>query len=283
MITRAEGFRLADHDAATPSVDKKTAQKRTRKAVAEIAELQARMMAADTWSMLAIFQGMDASGKDGTIDHVFSGVNPAGICVTSFKAPSTVERSHDFLWRIHQAVPPSGRIGVFNRSHYEDVLVPRIHPEQPHLQHIPHVLHPTPDHHGFWTHRLDDITRFERMLTRQGVLIAKFFMNISKGEQRERLLARLEEPDKNWKFQPTDLEERAHWDGYARVYEETIAATATEHAPWYIIPADHKWYARMVVAEIVAERLSGLDLKSRPPSEASAADLKAAEAALKAE
>ena len=261
-ITGPHDFRLADHDPSLkPKIDKLAAQARTAAAVGSIAERQAMMMAADHWAVLVVFQGMDASGKDGTIDRVFSGVNPAGVIVTSFKAPSSIERAHDFLWRIHQAVPPSGRLGVFNRSHYEDVLVPRIHADQIRLQHLPPELATG----EIWKHRLEDIANFERMLTRQGVVVIKFLLNISREEQRARLLSRLDVPDKMWKFEPTDLSERGHWDRYMMAYEEAIRATATLHAPWHIIPADRKWFARMTVAEIVADRLEQLDLRLPQP------------------
>lgn len=256
-VTTAHGFRLADHDATEkPGVTKAQAVKRTAIAAESIGHSQDKMAATSTWSVLAIFQGMDTSGKDGTIARVFAGVNPAGICVTSFKAPSSAERAQDYLWRVHAACPPSGHIGAFNRSHYEDVLVPRIHPELLHLEHLPADLRSS----DIWRHRLDDIVHFERMLTRQGTVVLKFFLNISRDEQRNRLLDRLEQPEKTWKFSPTDLTERTYWDAYQEAYDETIAATAALHAPWFIIPADRKWYARMAVAEIIADRLQALDL-----------------------
>ena len=264
-ITQAHGFRLADHNAAEkPDIRKAQAQKRTAIATSTIGDLQDHMMAASTWSLLAIFQGMDTSGKDGTIAHVFSGVNPAGVTVTSFKAPSSNERAQDFLWRIHAACPPAGRISAFNRSHYEDVLVPRIHPEQLHLEHVPPPLCTN----AIWRHRLDDIVNFERMLTRHGTIVLKFFLNISRDEQRKRLLDRLDQPDKTWKFSPNDLTERTRWDAYQEGYDETIAATATAQSPWFIIPANHKWFARMAVSEIIAAHLAVLDLTTPKPSTA---------------
>lgn len=262
-ISAAHGFRLADHDATErPGFTKAQAIKRTDIAAESIGLSQDRMVATSTWSVLAIFQGMDTSGKDGTITRVFAGVNPAGIFVTSFKAPSSAERAQDFMWRIHAACPPSGHISAFNRSHYEDVLVPRIHPELLHLEHLPASLRSS----DIWRHRLDDIVHFERMLTRQGTVVLKFFLNISRDEQRKRLLDRLDQPDKTWKFSPTDLTERTYWDAYQEAYDETIAATATPHAPWFIIPADRKWYARMTVAEIIADRLQSLDLNVPGPT-----------------
>jgi PPK2 family polyphosphate:nucleotide phosphotransferase len=279
-ITSPHHFRLADHDpAAKPPVAKGEAQRRTRIAAQAIGDRQERMMAVDTWSLLAVFQGMDTSGKDGTIARVFAGVNPSGVTVTSFKAPSSAERAQDFLWRIHASCPSSGHIGVFNRSHYEDVLVPRIHPEELHTHHIPDELRGE----DFWRRRLDDIVQFERMLDRQGTIVLKFFLNISRKEQRKRLLDRLDQPDKTWKFSPTDLTERTHWDAYLEAYNETIAATATTYAPWHVIPANHKWYARMAVAEIVSARLREIDLSRPKPNPALKTALDTARAALKAE
>lgn len=276
-VTAAHGFRLADHNAREkPGITKARAVQRTAIAADMIGHAQDGMAATNTWSVLAIFQGMDTSGKDGTIARVFAGVNPAGICVTSFKSPSTAERAQDFLWRVHAACPPSGHIGAFNRSHYEDVLVPRIHPHLLHLDHIPPSLCGS----DIWRHRLDDIVNFERMLTRQGTIVLKFFLNISRDEQRQRLLDRLDQPEKTWKFSATDLTERAHWDAYQEAYDETIAATATSHAPWFIIPADRKWFARMVVAEIIADRLHALDLSAPTPDATRLADLAEARQAL---
>jgi len=279
-VIDADGFDLAKYDPADHGgIDRSEGEARTADAVAEIADLQDRMMANETWALLAVFQGMDTAGKDGTIDHVFSGVDPAGVIVTSFKQPTPEERTQDFLWRVHQHVPPAGRIGVFNRSHYEDVLVPRIHPEALHLERLPKSL-AGPE---IWSHRLQDIAHFEHMLTRRGTLVRKFFLNISKGEQRKRLLERLDQPAKIWKFQPTDLSERNFWEAYQTAYNQAISATAAPHAPWFIIPADHKWYARMVVAEIVVETLHDLNLKIPEPKSDLRAALDAAREALKAE
>jgi PPK2 family polyphosphate:nucleotide phosphotransferase len=272
-VTAKHGFRLADHHPGEkPALSKSQAVKRTTIAAGAVGHAQDRMMAAGTWSLLAVFQGMDTSGKDGTIDHVFQSVNPAGVTVTSFKPPSSNERAQDFLWRVHAACPPAGRIAAFNRSHYEDVLVPRIHPEQLHLQHVPPELC-TKD---IWHHRLQDIENFERMLTRHGTIVLKFFLNISREEQRQRLLDRLDEPAKTWKFSTNDLSERSCWDDYMAVYDETIAATATSDAPWFIIPANYKWFARMAVAEIIAARLNSLDLQPPEPDSAMREALKAA-------
>ena len=237
------------------------------------------MAALNTQSMLVVFQGMDGSGKDGTIDHVFSGVNPAGVVVTSFKQPSSEDLSHDFLWRVHRAAPAAGRIGIFNRSHYEDVLVTRIHPELLAREHRPDVL----ANDAFWTRRLSDITNFERLLVHSGTVVLKFFLNISKAEQRRRLLDRLDEPGKSWKFQPTDLAERQHWNAYMAAYQHAIAETATPHTHWHVIPADHKWFARMVVAEIVQTSLETLDLTLPQPTQTLRTALDEARRALSAE
>jgi len=279
-VTIGEGFKLADHaPGAHAEVDKDEAHKRTEIAIAGIADLQNRLVANQTWSVLAVFQGMDTAGKDGTIDHVFSGVNSAGMSVTSFKQPSPQDLLQDFLWRVHQHAPPAGHIGVFNRSHYEDVLVPRVHPETLHLDRLPkQMVGPQ-----FWDHRLEDIAHFEQLLARRGTLVRKFFLHISKTEQRNRLLERLDQPDKTWKFQPTDLSERGFWDEYQHAYQTAISATATPHAPWYIVPADHKWYARMVVAEVMLDTLEALDLQIPNPAPNLHAALDAARAALEAE
>lgn len=257
QITTPDSFCIADHNPAqTPTVDHETARQRLSHAVTRIAALQDRMAAGERHSMLVVFQGMDTAGKDGTIDHVFSGVNPAGVIVSSFKTPTPAEHLHDFLWRVHAEAPPAGRIAVFNRSHYEEVLVTRVHPD---LVQRPGPA-PRPLDEDFWHHRLRDITHFEHMLARQGTVVRKFFLHISKEEQRKRIVERLQDPGKCWKFQATDLTERAHWDSYMQAYEKAIAATSTARAPWYVIPADHKWQARMIVAEIVADSLEQLNL-----------------------
>ncbi len=222
-----------------------------------ISDLQERLYADDTWSLLLIFQAMDAAGKDGTIKHVMSGINPAGCQVTSFKQPSELELDHDFLWRANVALPQRGRIGIFNRSYYEETLVVRVHREVLKAEKIPPPL----DTKQLWKERFQDINAFERHLTRNGTVILKFFLHLSKGEQKKRFLARLDEPAKNWKFSAADLRERALWDDYQEAYEETIAATATPHAPWYVVPADNKWFARLVVAGAVVKALDDLNLK----------------------
>jgi PPK2 family polyphosphate:nucleotide phosphotransferase len=222
-----------------------------------MSDLQERLYADDTWSLLLIFQAMDAAGKDGTIKHVMSGINPAGCQVTSFKQPSELELDHDFLWRANLALPQRGRIGIFNRSYYEETLVVRVHREVLKAEKIPPPL----DTKQLWKDRFQDINAFERHLVRNGTVILKFFLHLSKAEQKKRFLARLDEPAKNWKFSAADLRERALWDDYQEAYEETIAATATPHAPWYVVPADDKWYARLAVAGAVVKALDDLDLK----------------------
>jgi PPK2 family polyphosphate:nucleotide phosphotransferase len=227
------------------------------KGVQLISDLQERLYADDNWSLLLIFQAMDAAGKDGTIKHVMSGINPAGCQVTSFKQPSALELDHDFLWRANVALPQRGRIGIFNRSYYEETLVVRVHRGVLKAEKIPPPL--TGKH--LWKERFQDINAFERHLARNGTVILKFFLHLSKGEQKKRFLSRLDEPAKNWKFSAADLKERALWDDYQDAYEEMIAATATPHAPWYVVPADHKWFTRLVVAGAVVQALDELELK----------------------
>ena len=222
-----------------------------------MSEMQKKLYAQDRWSLLLIFQAMDAAGKDGTISHVMSGVNPQGCHVTSFKSPSTLELHHDFLWRSNLALPERGQIGIFNRSYYEEVLVVRVHKELLKLQKIPE---PLMDKH-IWEQRFEDINAHERYLTRNGVVIRKFFLHLSKKEQKKRFLARLDEPSKNWKFSAADLKERAHWDEYQDAYEDMIRNTASHDAPWYVVPADNKWFTRLVVASAIIETLDSLGLE----------------------
>lgn len=231
----------------------------------ELAEAQERLWANDVWSVLVVLQAMDTAGKDGIIKHVMSGINPQGCEVISFKRPSDEELDHTFLWRCMKALPERGRIGIFNRSYYEEVLVVRVHPELLGRQKLP------PGKRGgkFWEERFDDINRFERHLVRNGTLVLKFFLHISKEEQRKRLLARLNNPDKHWKFELADLAERGCWDQYVEAYEEAIRATSTGWAPWHVIPADHKWPARASVAAVLTSAIAGLDLEvpDVPPEE----------------
>jgi len=259
-ITSGKGFRLKDHDPADTggldSEDKPEAKRMLANGVERMAELQERLYASDEWGMLLVFQAMDAAGKDGTIKHVLSGVNPQGCQVHSFKQPSAEETDHDFLWRTQRAAPERGRIGIFNRSYYEEVLVVRVHPQILAGQRIP----PRLVGRRVWDERLEDIAAYERYLARNGFAILKFFLNVSREEQKRRFLERLDDPEKHWKFSTTDVRERAHWKGYMSAYEEAIRATATEHAPWFVVPADEKWFTRLVVAAAIVETLEGLDL-----------------------
>jgi PPK2 family polyphosphate:nucleotide phosphotransferase len=257
-------FRLADHDPGWAG--DLNLPKKERKAVAEevleesrteVAEAQELLYAADSWSVLVVFQAMDAAGKDGAIKHVMSGVNPQGVEVHSFKHPTAKELEHTWLWRSMLALPERGRIGIFNRSHYEEVLIVRVHPHLVEAQRIPDVKVGK----GFWQGRLEDIVAFEKHLARNGTAIVKFFLNISRDEQRKRFLDRLDEPDKHWKFSASDVRERGHWDAYMEAYEEAIGATSTEEAPWYVVPADHKWISRAVVASVLAGTIRGLGLE----------------------
>jgi PPK2 family polyphosphate:nucleotide phosphotransferase len=218
--------------------------------------MQEKLYAQDLWSLLLIFQGMDAAGKDGAIKHVMSGVNPQGCDVHAFKAPTHEELDHDFLWREHKVMPERGKIGIFNRSYYEEVLVVRVHPQLVKGEKLPDEL--ITKH--IWQERYEDINAFEKYLTRNGTVIRKFFLNISKEEQKKRFLERLEDSKKNWKFSMDDIKERKFWDDYHEAFEEMIQNTATKRAPWYVVPADNKWYGRLVVASAIIEALDGLDL-----------------------
>ena len=258
------GFRLADHapawdgdDAIDKKARKETANEILAESVAELATMQELLYAADTWSVLVIFQAMDAAGKDGAIKHVMSGVNPQGVEVTSFKHPSAEELDHTYLWRCMRRLPERGRIGIFNRSYYEEVLIVRVHPHLLAAQRIPGIE----AREKTWRQRFDDINAFERHLARNGTAIVKFFLNVSRKEQKRRFLDRIEDPAKHWKFSASDVAERRHWDGYMEAYEEAIAATSTEHAPWYVVPADHKWVSRAVVAAVLAGTIRGLGLE----------------------
>ena len=239
--------------------------------LAELAEAQDRLYSSAVHAILIVIQAMDAAGKDGTIKHVMSGVNPQGCEVTSFKQPSAEELRHDFLWRSSRVLPERGRIGIFNRSYYEEVLVARVHPEILARQALP----PGKRGQSFWERRFEDINNFEQHLERNGTVVLKFFLNISKAEQKRRLLARLDDPAKHWKFSAADLAERALWDQYMNAYEDAISATSTDHAPWYVIPSDHKWAARAAVAEILTATIRDLDVtypKLAPEQEAALAD-----------
>jgi PPK2 family polyphosphate:nucleotide phosphotransferase len=264
-VTSGKDFRLSDFDPGDTAghlISRDKAETLLKGGVRRLSELQESLYVQDSWSVLCIFQAMDAGGKDGTIKHVLTGVNPQGVHVTSFKQPGPEELAHDFLWRSVRALPERGRIGIHNRSHYEEVLVVRVHPELLARQRLPADLAGK----DIWDERLEAIAGFERYLTRQGTAVAKFFLHISKEEQRRRFLARLEEASKHWKFSPADLAERAHWDEYQAAYQQAIAATAAPHAPWYVVPADHKWFAHLVVVAALIDTLEQLDLKLPAPS-----------------
>jgi PPK2 family polyphosphate:nucleotide phosphotransferase len=249
-------------DDTRPFKHKRKAAGKLERGLERLVALQELLYAQDRWSVLLVFQGMDASGKDSAIQHVMSGLNPQGTQVYSFKRPSDEELDHDYLWRAVKALPERGRIGIFNRSYYEEVLVVRVHSQILGRQKLPPSL-VTP---RVWTHRYEDINAFERYLARNGTLIRKFFLHVSREEQRRRLLERLDEPAKNWKFQAGDLNERDRWDEFRRAYEQMLSRTSTRHAPWFIVPADHKWFTRLAIAELVAEALEGLDLAFPKPS-----------------
>ena len=257
-IDDGKKFRLKDHDPADTGKIRSRAQgeELLAKGVATLAEQQDKLYAQDRWALLLIFQAMDAAGKDGAIKHVMSGVNPQGCQVYSFKTPSSEELNHDYLWRTMQRVPERGRIGIFNRSYYEEVLVVRAHPELLRAQRIPQELLTN----DIWKDRFTDIEHFEKYLTRNGVVIRKFFLNVSKKEQKKRFLDRLDHPEKNWKFSAADVKERERWDDYMKAYEDMICHTATKHAPWYVVPADNKWFTRAVVAAAIIDALEDLNL-----------------------
>jgi PPK2 family polyphosphate:nucleotide phosphotransferase len=225
--------------------------------VEELSEAQELLWASDTFALLVVFQAIDAAGKDSTIEHVMSGVNPQGVQVVSFKQPSAEELDHDFLWRIARAVPERGRVGIFNRSHYEEVVALRVHPEWLEKQKLP----PGPRDERFWQERFEDINAFEHHLDRNGTKVVKFFLHVSKAEQKRRFLARLDEPNKQWKFSAADVAERAHWDQYVAAYEQALTATSTPWAPWHVIPADHKWLTQALVAAILVDSVRSLDLR----------------------
>lgn len=249
------GLDRRDPGEVAPDLDKAQAATLLAGSVRRLARLQFVLAAAAERSVLVVLQAMDAGGKDGTIRHVMSGVNPQGVRVTSFKQPGGTEMQQDFLRRVHAAVPLRGEIALFNRSHYEDVLVARVHPER-----LDPTLREPARHAAFWDDRLGDIAAFESYLGRQGVVILKVFLHISKAEQRRRFLSRLDQPDKTWKLSPADLTERQYWDDYQRAYEAAISATSTKAAPWFVVPADHKWFARLVVVETIVQALDGLGL-----------------------
>jgi PPK2 family polyphosphate:nucleotide phosphotransferase len=279
-VTDGSSFRLKDVDPGDTldlvSSDKPRAKEALATGVEALTHLQDMLYAQDRWSLLLIFQAMDAAGKDGAIKHVLSGVNPQGCQVYSFKAPTSEDLDHDFLWRCTKCLPERGRIGIFNRSYYEETLVVRVHPTLLAKQKIAPEL--VTD--NIWKNRFKDICSFERYLARNGTVIRKFFLHVSKDEQKRRFLDRLDDPDKNWKFSSNDASEREHWKDYMTAYEETIRNTATDHAPWYVVPADNKWFTRVVVASAVIEALASLNLAYPKVDKKKLEELKAARLAL---
>jgi PPK2 family polyphosphate:nucleotide phosphotransferase len=281
-ITKGKDFRIKDYDPGDTlglKMEKSEAAQLLQRGSEWLAEEQDILYAQDSWSVLLVFQAMDAAGKDGTITHVMGPINPQGCDVHSFKQPSTEELSHDFLWRYSAKVPERGRIGIFNRSYYEEVLVVRVHQELLEAQKMPPKLVGK----GIWDERLADIARFEDYLTRQGVVVLKFYLNLSQKEQKKRFMARLDRPEKNWKFSAADVRERRYWNDYMRAYEAAIQATATKDSPWFVVPADNKWFTRLVVAAAVVEAVEKLDLKYPKVTSQQKKDLAVARAELEAE
>jgi len=281
-VTKGKGFRLKDFDPGDTlglKMDKEEAAQLLQRGSEWLAMEQEILYAQDSWSVLLVFQAMDAAGKDGTIKHVMSRVNPQGCDVVSFKQPSVEELSHDFLWRYSTKVPQRGRIGIFNRSYYEEVLVVRVHQQLLAAQKMP----PACVGENVWDDRLADIARFEDYLTRQGVVILKFYLNLSYKEQKKRFLERLDKPDKHWKFSASDVRERRYWDDYMHAYDEAIRATASKKAPWFVVPADNKWFSRLVVAAAIVEAVEELDLKYPKVTPEQKKDLAAARKELEAE
>ncbi|HEX7529460.1 MAG TPA: polyphosphate kinase 2 family protein [Thermoanaerobaculia bacterium] len=281
-IANGDTFRLKDHspgDTAHLEPSRKKARALLQRDVERLAVLQDKLYAQDRWAILLIFQAMDAAGKDGTIKHVMSGVNPQGCEVYSFKTPSPEDLDHDFLWRTTKCLPERGRIGIFNRSYYEEVLVVRVHPEFLERQKLPSRL-VTKD---VWTHRFESIAAFERHLVRNGTIILKFFLNVSRKEQKRRFLERLDRAEKNWKFSEADAKERQHWKDYMRAYEEMIRGTATPHAPWYVVPADNKWFTHLLVGAAIIQAMESLSLAYPKVDESKKIELASARVLLEGE
>ena len=282
-VSSGKGFRLSDHDPGSTlhldSEDKPRAREALAIGTEVLADLQERLYAQDRWSLLVVFQAMDAAGKDGAIKHVMSGVNPQGCQVASFKAPSAEDLDHDYLWRCQKHLPERGRIGIFNRSYYEEVLVVRVHPELLAAQKLP----PRLVGKDIWEERYADIRHFERYLGNNGTVVRKIFLHVSRREQKRRFLERLDNPEKNWKFSGADARERAYWKDYMKAYEDMIRYTATPEAPWYVAPADNKWFTRIVVASAIIEALASLDLAYPKVTREKLKDFAAARRALLAE
>ncbi|MCG6927037.1 MAG: polyphosphate kinase 2 family protein [Acidobacteria bacterium] len=276
-VTEGKGFRLKRIDPDdTGGLEKEEARGLLRRGIERLAAMQDRLYAQDQWGVLLVFQAMDAAGKDSTIKHVMSGINPQGCQVSSFKTPTSTELDHDFMWRTSSALPERGRIGIFNRSYYEEVLVVRVHPSILEGQKLPKRVVTK----RIWKERYEDIAAFERYLARQGFVILKFFLHVSKKEQEKRFLDRLDRPEKNWKFSMADVREREHWDDYQHAYEELVRATSAPHAPWYVVPADRKWFTRLVVAAAIHDALDRLKLAYPTVSEEKKEELVAARAEL---
>lgn len=273
--------KVADFDSNyTADMNKKEAKEKLEDNTLKLRELQNVLYAHDRYAVLLIFQAMDAAGKDGTIKHVMSGVNPQGCQVYSFKQPSAEELDHGYLWRIFKALPERGRIGIFNRSHYEDVLISKVHPEIVLGTKLPDVTKLDEVNDKFWEKRYRQINNFEEYLVENGIIVLKFFLNVSKDEQEKRFLARLEDESKNWKFSASDLKERAYWDDYMKAYSDMLTNTSTKHAPWYVIPADNKWFMRYAVGQIICNKIAELDLHYPVVSEAAKEEIEKAKEAL---
>lgn len=282
LVPENSKLKLSEHDTdfTADYTDKKQAEKDLEQNVKKLSDLQEVLWADDRHALLIIFQAMDAAGKDGAIKHVMSGLNPQGVDVSSFKQPSAEELDHDYLWRTMKRLPERGRIGIFNRSYYEDVLIVRIHPEILQSNQLPEKLLSNPN---IWKQRFEQIRNFEDYLAQNGIHTLKFFLNVSKKEQKERFLARIDEPVKNWKFSAGDAKERKFWDEYMNAYSEAIENTSTKNAPWYIVPADKKWFTRLAISEIIIKKLESLNLEFPRVSEAHLQSLQEAKAMLEAE
>lgn len=280
IVPEGKKFKLKKHKTDyTGGLDQARSVRLLEKNVARMAELQDVLYAQDIHALLIIFQAMDAAGKDGAIEHVMSGVNPQGCQVTSFKQPSAEELDHDYLWRCVKALPERGRIGIFNRSHYEEVLVVRVHPQILENQQLPEKA----KGRGVWKRRFREIKNLEEYLVDNGIHVIKFFLNVSREEQKKRFLDRIAEPEKNWKFSTGDVKERGFWDDYMNAYEEAIAATSTDKSPWYVIPADNKWFTRLAISEVIVKKLESLKMSYPTVSEAEMAELLEAKKALESE
>ena len=280
LVKPGTKIKLKDFDSSYTGKfnSREEAAAKLEKDVARLRKYQDILYARNTYALLIIFQAMDAAGKDSAIKHVMSGVNPQGTQVFSFKAPSAEELDHDYLWRCNKALPERGRIGIFNRSYYEEVLVVRVHPEMVNSEQLPHECLK-----GIWETRFEQINNFERYLVQNGIHILKFYLNVSKEEQRQRFLARIERPDKNWKFSLADAKERGHWDDYMKAYEDAFRSTSTKWAPWYIIPADNKWFTHVAIADLIIAKLKSLKLAYPTVSEQHLKELLIAKAALENE